>query len=125
MMDIVPDGEAKWGFPNINDNAEIMEMAASGCHLILYTTGRGSVAGSAITPVIKICSNTETYKRMENDMDINAGRVISEGVSIQEIARDILSLIERTATNNPTYSEQLGHQEYYIGYKFFNCYDTK
>ena len=125
MMDVVPDGKARWGFPNINDNAEIMEMIASGCHLILYTTGRGSVAGSAISPVIKICSNPDTYRKMANDIDVNAGRVIAEAVAIEEMAQVILQKIEQTASGVPTRSEALGHQEYCLGYKSFNCYQNK
>ncbi|GAC16904.1 altronate dehydratase [Aliiglaciecola lipolytica E3] len=73
LMDVVPDGGPKYGFPNISDNAEIVEMIASGSHIILFTTGRGSVVGSAISPVIKICANPETYQNLADDMDINAG----------------------------------------------------
>jgi len=54
LMDVVPDGEVRFGFPNISDNAEIVEMMASGAHMTLFVTGRGSVVGSAISPVIKI-----------------------------------------------------------------------
>ena len=119
MMDVVPDGEARWGFPNINDNAEIMEMIACGCHLVLYTTGRGSVAGSAISPVVKVCSNPDTYRRMADDMDINAGAIVTEGLTFQDIRDKILGRIRLTATGEPTKSEALGHQEYSLGYKFF------
>jgi len=59
LLDVVPDGPPKFGFPNISDNAEIVEMIACGAHLTLFTTGRGSVVGSAISPVIKICANPE------------------------------------------------------------------
>lgn len=121
MMDVVPDGEARWGFPNINDNAEIMEMIACGCHLMLYTTGRGSVAGSAISPVIKVCSNPETYQRMAADMDINAGAIITEGLSFETVREDILQCIEQTASGTPTKSEAIGHREYSLGYKSFHC----
>ena len=120
MMDVVPDGEPLWGFPNICDNAEIMEMIASGCHIILYTTGRGSVAGSAISPVIKVCSNPDTFRRMEEDMDINAGKIITEGASFDDIASEIINLITDIADGKQTKSEALGHREYYIGYKHFD-----
>ena len=119
MMDVVPDGEARWGFPNINDNAEIMEMIACGCHMVLYTTGRGSVAGSAISPVIKVCSNPVTYQRMNGDMDINAGAIVTEGQTFEDIRQQILRCIERTASGTPTTSEALGHREYALVYKFF------
>lgn len=121
MMDVVPDGEARWGFPNINDNAEIMEMISCGCHMVLYTTGRGSVAGSAISPVIKVCSNPDTYRQMSADMDINAGAIVTEGASFDDIRKQILQCIEQTASGVPTKSEALGHREYSLGYKSFGC----
>lgn len=119
MMDVVPDGEARWGFPNINDNAEIMEMIACGCHLVLYTTGRGSVAGSAISPVVKVCSNPDTYRHMADDMDINAGAIATEGLSFADVRDQILQCIEHTASGVPTKSELLGHREYSLVYKSF------
>jgi len=121
MMDVVPDGEARWGFPNINDNAEIMEMIACGCQLVLYTTGRGSVAGSAVSPVIKVCSNPETYQRMTEDMDINAGAIVTDGYSFGDIRDQLLYCIEQTANGVRTKSEALGHREYSLGYKSFHC----
>ena len=45
LLDVVPEGDPTWGFPNINDNAEIAELIAAGAHVILFTTGRGSVVG--------------------------------------------------------------------------------
>ena len=76
LLDVVPDGEVRFGFPNINDNAEIAELIACGSHAVLFVTGRGSVVGSAISPVVKICANPETYRRMADDMDIDAGRIL-------------------------------------------------
>ena len=119
MMDVVPDGEARWGFPNINDNAEIMEMIACGCHLVLYTTGRGSVAGSAISPVIKVCSNPVTYLHMNEDMDINAGAIVADGLTFADVRNQILRCIEQTASGISTQSELLGHREYSLVYKSF------
>ncbi|MFN3670448.1 MAG: UxaA family hydrolase, partial [Bosea sp. (in: a-proteobacteria)] len=76
LLDVVPDGEVRFGFPNINDNAEIAELIACGAHCVLFVTGRGSVVGSAISPVVKICANPETYRRMADDMDVDAGRIL-------------------------------------------------
>lgn len=119
LMDMVPDAEGKWGFANINDNATITEQIACGAHVTLFSTGRGSVVGSAISPVIKICSNPETFRRLEDDMDINAGRIIDEGASLQDVGNEIFSLIRQVAAGMPTKSEALGHQEFILGYKSF------
>lgn len=117
LLDIVPDGQIPMGFPNINDTAEIVEMIASGCHMILFTTGRGSVVGSAISPVIKICANPDTYMRMAGDMDINAGQILLGQASIAQTGAEIISCIENTVKGVPTLSEAMGHQEFILTYK--------
>src|SRR6185312_8579700 len=76
LLDVVPDGPVRFGFPNINDNAEIAELIACGSHVILFSTGRGSVVGSAISPVLKVCGNPHTFRSMEDDMDVNAGAIL-------------------------------------------------
>jgi len=119
LLDVVPDGEVRFGFPNINDNAEIAELIACGAHLILFTTGRGSVVGSAISPVLKICSNPDTFARMEADMDINAGRILQGLASIENVGGEILEKINSLAEGQPSKSEGLGHQEFVMTYKSF------
>ncbi len=51
--------------------------ASGGCHANWFTTGRGSPLGNAITPVIKICGNPTTFERMQENMDINAGLIMT------------------------------------------------
>jgi altronate dehydratase large subunit len=119
LMDVVPDGDPLFGFPNIVDSAEIVEMIASGSHLILFTTGRGSVVGSAISPVIKVCANPETYENLSDDMDINAGKVIKGEASVAQVGDEIFELVEQVAQGKQTKSEELGHQEFVITYKKF------
>jgi len=121
LMDVVPDGEVRFGFPNISDNAEIVEMISSGCHLILFTTGRGSVVGSAISPVIKICANPDTYDALSEDMDINAGRILRERVDIDEVGREIFQKVIDVSGGGESASEALGHQEFILTYKQFEA----
>lgn len=120
LMDVVPDGEVRFGFPNISDNAEIVEMMASGAHMTLFVTGRGSVVGSALAPVVKIAANPEMYQRLRDDMDINAGRVISEGASAEEIGQEIFAFVKDVAAGLTTKSEALGHTEFILTYKSFD-----
>lgn len=119
LMDVVPDGEPRFGFPNIADNAEIVELIASGSHLILFTTGRGSVVGSAVSPVIKICANPETYRMMADDMDINAGRIIDGEADLDEVGEEIYQKLKNVAAGEQSKSEALGHQEFILTYKSF------
>ncbi|WP_353471583.1 UxaA family hydrolase [Salipiger sp. H15] len=119
LMDVVPDGDVRFGFPNISDNAEIVEMIASGAHLSLFVTGRGSVVGSAISPVIKICANPDTYRNLSEDMDVNAGDIIEGTRSIEEVGREIRDLVVAVAGGAQTKSEALGHREFILTYKSF------
>ena len=119
LLDIVPDGPVRFGFPNINDNAEIAELIACGSHLILFSTGRGSVVGSAISPVIKICANPQTFRRMAEDMDINAGRILEGKATLDEVGQEIYDSLLATAQGRQTVSEALGHQEFVLTYKSF------
>lgn len=121
LMDVVPDGDPLFGFPNIADSAEIIEMIASGSHLILFTTGRGSVVGSAISPVIKVCANPETYEMLTDDMDINAGKVIKGEASVQSVGDEIYQLVQDVAQGALSKSEALGHQEFILTYKQFEA----
>ena len=117
FMDVIPEGEPLFGFPNINDNAEIIELVSCGAHIVLFSTGRGSVVGSAISPVIKICANPVTFLKMQNDMDINAGRILSGNVSIDDVGDEIYQYLLRVVNGTPTVSERLKHQEFVLTYK--------
>jgi len=119
LLDVVPDGEVRFGFPNINDNAEIAELIASGCHAVLFVTGRGSVVGSAVAPVVKICANPETYRRLEEDMDVDAGRILEGRATLDEVGREIRDLVVELGRGRRTASETLGHQEFILTYKTF------
>ena len=117
LLDVVPPGDPKFGFPNIVDNAEIGELIACGAHINLFVTGRGSVVGSAISPVIKVCANPETYRRMEGDMDVDAGRILEGRATLDEVGAEIVSLIAAVCGGAQTKSEALGHQEFVLTYK--------
>lgn len=119
LLDVVPDGEVRFGFPNINDNAEIAELIACGSHAVLFVTGRGSVVGSAISPVVKICANPETFRRMEDDMDVDAGRILDGDATLDEVGREIRDLVVSLGEGARTKSEAMGHREFILTYKSF------
>ena len=109
----------RFGFPNISDNAEAVELIACRAHLILFSTGRGSVVGSAISPIVKVCANPETYRKMGDDMDIDAGRILEGRATLDEVGRELFDFALNTAHGAPTASETLGHQEFVLTYKSF------
>lgn len=119
LLDVVPDGEPRFGFPNINDNAEIAELMACGALLTLFTTGRGSVVGSALAPVIKVCANPATYRRMADDMDVDAGRVLEGRATLDQVGDEIVRLVFDVVNGAATRSEALGHREFVLTYKSF------
>ena len=90
------------------DPASITGEVAGGCNLVAFTTGRGSTYGCKPSPSIKIATNTEMYKRMTDDMDVNAGKIVSDGASINEVGEEIFDLLLRVASGEKSLSEQHG-----------------
>ncbi|MEO8133470.1 MAG: UxaA family hydrolase [Betaproteobacteria bacterium] len=121
LLDVVPDGEPRFGFPNISDNAEIVELIACGAHAVLFSTGRGSVVGSAISPVIKVCANPETFRALEDDMDVDAGRILEGRASLDEVGDEVYAQVLACAGGTATKSESMGHQEFILTYKTFEA----
>src|SRR5471032_811527 len=121
LLDVVPDGEVRFGFPNISDNAEIVELIACGAHVTLFTTGRGSVVGSAISPVIKVCANPATFERLSEDMYVNAGRILTGAATLEQVGAEIVTLVAQVANGTQSSSEALGHQEFILTYKQFEA----
>ncbi len=80
--------------------------------MIAFTTGRGSAIGFPTIPVIKIASNSNTFRRMPDNMDINAGAIADGDKTIQDVGREIFDAILRVASGERTKAEILGHHEF-------------
>jgi altronate hydrolase len=89
------------------DPISVTGMVAGGCNLVLFTTGRGSVFGFRPAPTLKICTNSATFERMPDDMDLNAGRVLT-GLPMQQAADELLNLVIAVASGQPSKSEAQG-----------------
>ncbi len=90
------------------DPCALTGQVASGANLICFTTGRGSVYGCKPVPSLKLATNSAMYARMDEDMDIDCGAVIDEGVSVAVMGTRIFSLMLEAASGAPTKSEVLG-----------------
>jgi len=90
------------------DPASITGEVAGGCNLVAFTTGRGSTYGCKPSPSIKIATNSEMFNRMTDDMDINAGRVVSDGASISEVGQEIFDKLLAVASGEKSLSEKHG-----------------
>jgi altronate hydrolase len=94
------------------DPVSLTGLAAGGCNLIAFTTGRGSAIGFPSVPVLKIASNSNTYRRMRDNMDVNAGAIADGDRSVQEVGHEIFDALLRVASGEKTCAERLGHQEF-------------
>ncbi|MCG7391780.1 altronate dehydratase family protein [Microvirga sp. ACRRW] len=81
---------------------------AGGANILCFTTGRGSAYGCKPTPSIKLATNSDVYRRMIDDMDINCGDIL-DGVSIAEKGREIFETILKVASGERSKSELLGY----------------
>ncbi|MEL7262311.1 MAG: altronate dehydratase family protein [Pseudomonadota bacterium] len=94
------------------DPASVTGQIAGGCNLVCFTTGRGSAFGSKPAPTIKLATNTEMYGRMIEDMDINAGDMLTAGVSLEEKGQEIYETFLRVASGEMSKSEAQGLGDY-------------
>jgi altronate hydrolase len=94
------------------DPVSLTGLASGGANLIAFTTGRGSAIGFPTIPVIKIASNSNIFGRMRDNMDVNAGRIGDGSATVDEVGREIFSLLLRVASGERTASERLGHHEF-------------
>ena len=94
------------------DPVSLTGLAAGGCNLIAFTTGRGSAIGFPTIPVIKIATNSDTYRRMTANMDINAGAISDGEKSVQQVGREIFDLVMEAASGRRTCAERMGHKEF-------------
>ncbi|TRW99647.1 altronate dehydratase [Paracoccus sp. M683] len=94
------------------DPASVTGQIASGCNLVAFTTGRGSAFGSKPSPSIKIATNSEMYGRMTEDMDVNAGRILTGEATVEQVGREIYELLLRIASGEKSKSEAQGLGDY-------------
>jgi len=93
------------------DPVSVTGILAGGANVVCFTTGRGSVFGSKPAPCIKLATNSETYRHMEEDMDVNCGAVLDGESSIEQKGQEIFELVLATASGRRTKSEELGFGE--------------
>jgi altronate hydrolase len=87
------------------DVVSITGMVAGGANVVCFTTGRGTVCGFKPTPTIKLASNTEMYNSLQDDIDVNCGKVVDGEATIEEMGEIIFNSILETASGRKTRSE--------------------
>jgi altronate hydrolase len=91
------------------DPCSVTGQVASGANIVAFTTGRGSAFGYKPSPSIKLSSNSETYARMKDDIDIDCGTIATGETSIEQKGEEILDYLLEVASGRKSRSEQLGY----------------
>ena len=108
--EMVTDHKGLWIKDTPGREPEILTgMAATGAQVMMFSTGRGAPQGFPSMPVIKICGNPNTYERMQHDMDLNAGRILTGEKSIDEVGEEAFSMLLDTLNGKMTKNEALGY----------------
>lgn len=93
-----------------NDQVSCTNLAASGCSLIVFTTGRGNPFGS-IVPTVKMATNTELANKKNNWIDFDAGRIISKDLSFEKLRDEFIEYLLEVASGKETNNEKYGFRE--------------
>ncbi|MCQ6560790.1 UxaA family hydrolase [Paenibacillus mendelii] len=97
-----------------NDIECVSGMAASGVHLVCFTTGRGTPTGAAVVPVVKITGNKKMFERMSDNMDVDVSQILDGTSGVEQAGERIWEEIVDVASGKLTKAEILGHQEFSI-----------
>jgi altronate dehydratase len=98
-----------------NDMESITGMVASGANIICFSTGKGTVTGGALVPVVKVASNTELYSKMSDDMDFNGGRLVEEGALCHDdIVDQLFNKVISVASGESSKSELNGQKQFQV-----------
>ncbi|GAA4977725.1 UxaA family hydrolase [Actinoplanes utahensis] len=89
------------------DPVSVTGLVAGGATIVVFTTGRGSVLGGKPAPVLKVATNSETYNRMREDMDLDTGGIVTGTTTITATGEQIFEAILAVASGRPTVSEDL------------------
>jgi len=92
-----------------NDMVAATALAAAGCHIVLFTTGRGTPLGTVV-PTIKVATNSELFNRKTGWMDFDAGRLLT-GASMEQLTEEFLQHIIEVASGQATKAENMGFRE--------------
>ena len=92
-----------------NDMVAVTNLMASGVHMILFTTGRGTPLGSPV-PTIKISTNTRLYKQKPHWIDFDAGKMLN-GDPMEDLAQQLLAYCIAVAEGTEACNERNGYRE--------------
>ena len=95
-----------------NDGVSCTALATAGCHMVLFSTGRGTPFATAI-PTIKISTNSDLYNLKGSWIDFNAGQIV-DGKDFETLTQELLDYVLAVASGKLTKSEEKGYHEIVI-----------
>ena len=96
------------------DVPSVTHMVAAGAQVVAFTSGRGSTTGHAIAPVLKVTGNAETYGKLRDNIDVNAGTILDGSESLASVGRRIFDEVVEVASGKLTKAEALGFREFIV-----------
>lgn len=96
------------------DLESVTGIVASGATIVCFSTGKGTITGNAICPVIKVASTDELTKALPEDIDFNAGSLLTENMSIDALGEELFEMILRVASGEKTWSEKWRQRQFQI-----------
>ena len=93
-----------------NDLESVAGQIGSGCNLIFFTTGNGSITNFPFVPTLKFVTTSARYERLHAEMDVDAGRYLT-GTSMADLTAETFDLTVRVASGEPSAGERAGHSQ--------------
>lgn len=115
LIDSIPDDLTR-GVSPISDAEDMSNAVAAGCHMLFFTTGRGTPMGSALMPVIKCCGSPATCSVMSENIDIDTSPVLFGNVTVEQMGARLFDEALAVAAGKRTRAENLGHTEMHLHY---------
>ena len=93
-----------------NDLESIAGQVASGCNMIFFVTGNGSITNFPFVPTVKIVTTSERFALLAEDMDVNAG-AYQDGCAMDQLGAELLDLTIRVSSGARSKGERAGHAQ--------------
>lgn len=96
------------------DIEQLTGMVSGGCQIVVFTTGRGTCCGSPIAPTIKVSTNSELYRHMNDNIDLDAGPIVAGEATVDQIGQVIFDEMLSVASGKLCKAEILGFNDFAI-----------
>lgn len=93
-----------------NDLESVAGQVATGCTMVFFTTGNGSITNFPFVPTLKFVTTSARYDLLSDEMDVDAGRYLT-GTPMSELTQEVFEQTVRAAGGTRTVGENAGHSQ--------------